>query len=58
MIYHKLNQGGMSPLHVSPLLEPKQTAKQQEEQAQERRLTEIRRNFVRNLKNRFPGLPY
>ncbi|MGO3892421.1 MAG: hypothetical protein ACTJHW_15730 [Paenalcaligenes sp.] len=53
MIYHKLNQGGMSPLHVSPLLEPKQTAKQQEEQAQERQLSEIRRNFSRTLKNRF-----
>ncbi|GEM_PF-2513815 len=58
MIYQKLNQGGLSPLHVSPLLEPKPTAKQQEEQASARRLTEIRRNFARNLKNRFPGLPY
>lgn len=53
MIYHKLNQGGLSPLHVPPLLEPQKTAKQQEEQAQERRLSEIRRNFARTLKSRF-----
>lgn len=58
MIYQKLNQGGLSPLHVSPLLEKQPATTQQEDHAKTRRLSEIRRNFVRNLKNRFPGLPY
>ncbi len=57
MIYQKLNQGGTSPLHVSPLLEPKHT-QQDRSQAKGRQLAELRRNLVRNLKRRFPGLPY
>lgn len=49
MIYQKLNQGSISPLHVSPLLKPVKLSPKQE-QVQEQQLTEIRRNFYRNIK--------
>lgn len=57
MIYEKLNQGSRSPLHTSPLCDPsRQTTESTSGMAQ--RLATTRQNLVKQLKERFPGLPF
>lgn len=57
MIYEKLNQGSRSPLHTSPLCDPsRQNTESTSGMAQ--RLATTRQNLVKQLKERFPGLPF
>ncbi|MGO3892235.1 MAG: hypothetical protein ACTJHW_14790 [Paenalcaligenes sp.] len=49
MIYQKLNQGTSPALPAAALLNTDQRSPEQK-QIQEQQLTEIRRNFVRNIK--------
>lgn len=49
MIYQKINQGITPSLQVAALLNTEKRSSEQK-QIQEQQLTEIRRNFVRNIK--------
>ena len=49
MIYQKCNQGTDPKLHVTALLNTEKRSPEQK-QIQEQQLSEIRRNFVRNIK--------
>ena len=49
MIYQKINQGLTPSLQVAALLNTEKRSSEQK-QIQEQQLTEIRRNFVRNIK--------
>lgn len=49
MIYQKLNEGITPTLHVPALLNTEKRSPEQQ-QIQEQQLSEIRRNFVRNIR--------
>lgn len=51
MIYQKCNQETNNTLHVASVIGADKRSPEQK-QAQEQQLTEIRRNFVRNIKYR------